>query len=853
MADYKIELGIGLNNTDFDNIKDKIKSLENDGIKIKLDDSVIDTQIKGIETRLKKLDGIKIDLGNSINFDGNAAQQAGQNIGDAINKGMQKSFQGFKNNANILENFKKSLRNIGMGTDEIDAIANRIQNLGIQIETLDQKRIRAAAGKGKRKGKNILSVDISGTDTDGNVVKFTEQYNVANGRLVKSIEDVSTAQKKAGASTNTFVKQQKRAVSDLTNQINQMNSAANDKNASRPIKEDSYLTRLKPKYDEITNAIQRMANASNANTFEDERNNVKRLISEYKSLVSELRNADNVSSKMKGTDFASGLDIAKNDLERFKAQAKDFPQITTTIKALDEAIGKVGDASSLNKFNDQLRVARSELAKIKAETIAANRKEKVGIDVSGITSQIANIQRISPEIDKFETEIDGVKVSVNSLLDDLSKVNTASDFSVVKARFKAFTDAAEAAGIQIKEVAKNAKTVNEIKFKINDSGFNGFEQEVKRAHEAAEKLSVSSPKLEAALKQLNIAMNSVYSAEQSGDVQRLINANEKYEASIKQVYSQLKLLQKEEEKAYKAEMLSQKKASLNSEMEIWLKENTRATKDFGEEIKKLQASLNGLDDSGVKLAGQQFKNLTKQAQVMGKTGLTVFDKLKSKAKEYMTYLSAAEIFMYAQQAFSSMFEQIKLIDSAMTELKKVTNETDAAYDQFLTNAASRAKEIGTTIDGLVESTADFARLGYGFKDAQGLAEVANIYAVVGDDIDSVESATESLISTLTAFKNEANGLSSSDFAMDVVDKMNEVADTYSISSGGLGEALKRSASSMETANNSLDETIALITAANEVVQDPEVVGQAFKTISMRIRGNFFVPIYNENYSLCYAV
>ena len=41
---------------------------------------------------------------------------------------------------------------------------------------------------------------------------------------------------------------------------------------------------------------------------------------------------------------------------------------------------------------------------------------------------------------------------------------------------------------------------------------------------------------------------------------------------------------------------------------------------------------------------------------------------------------------------------------------------------------------------------------------------------------------------------------------------------------------------MSAANNTLSETIGLITAANSVVQDPASVGTAFKTISMRIRG-----------------
>lgn len=715
---------------------------------------------------------------------------------------------------------KQTLKSLDFNTNSLDKMIGDFEELGVTV-----KKVAHSLNK-----DGSITFNVEGIDEAKNVVKAvkTLKSDGSFGSFSSSVsQDLKASEK--------FLKQQKQTVANLTNQINQLNRSAIDQNANRPIKEDGHLKGLADKYDEITAAIQRMKNASDSNTFADEKIEVEKLISEYKSLTKEFRNAENVSNKMKGTDFASGLDIAKNDLEKFKAQAKDFPQITATIKELDKAIEGVGDAASLNKFNDQLRVARSELAKVKAETIAANRSEKVGIDVSGITSQIANIQRISPEIDKFETEIDGAKVSVRSLLDDLSKVNTSSDFSVVRARFKAFEEAAEAAGIAIREIAKNAKTVNEIKIKLNDTGFNGFEQEVQRAHDAVKKLSTSTPQLETALKQLDNAMNGVYSAEQSSDVQRLISANEKYENSLKQVNSQLKLLQKEEEKAYKAEMLSQKKAALNSEMEIWLKENTRAAKDFGEEIRKLQASLNGLDDSGVRLAGQQFKNLTKQAQVMGKTGLTVFDKLKSKAKEYAAYLSAAEIFMYAEQAFMSMFEQVKLIDSAMTELRKVTDETDASYNRFLTNAASKAKEIGTTIDGLIESTTDFARLGYDFTDAQGLAEVANIYAVVGDEIEGVEGATESLISTMAAFKGEMNGMSNTDFAMSIIDRFNEIGNNFSISSGGIGEALERSASSLMAANNTIDESIALITAANSVVQSPEQVGNAFKTISMRIK------------------
>ena len=506
-----------------------------------------------------------------------------------------------------------------------------------------------------------------------------------------------------------------------------------------------------------------------------------------------------------------------------------------TIEELDRAIEGIGDKPSLDSFTDQLKVARAELAKVKAETIAANRKEMVGIDVSGATSRIADIQRISPEIDEFKAKINGAEVTVESLLDDLSKVSTASDFSVVNKRIKAFEEAAKSAGIAVTEAVTKVSTIDKIKFKLEDTGFNGFAQEVKRAHEEVDRLEGDYKNLTIALRELDIAMENVYSANASGSAKELASANEQYEKSLKRVYSQLKLNQQAEKDAYNAEMLDQKRTALSSDMEIWLKENTRATKDFGEEIRKLQSSLNGLDDKGLKRASQQFTNMKKQAQIMGKTGLTVFDQLKAKAMQYASYLSAAEIFMYAEQAFRSMFEQVKLIDSAMTELKKVTDETNASYDKFLTNAATRAREIGTTIDGLVESTADFARLGYGFEDAQGLAEVANIYAVVGDEIEGIDGATENLISTLAAFKDEMNGMSNTDFAMSIIDSLNEIGNNYAISSGGLGEALKRSASSLAAANNSLHESAALITAANTVAQNPEKVGKiVVPTIKMAI-------------------
>lgn len=61
-------------------------------------------------------------------------------------------------------------------------------------------------------------------------------------------------------------------------------------------------------------------------------------------------------------------------------------------------------------------------------------------------------------------------------------------------------------------------------------------------------------------------------------------------------------------------------------------------------------------------------------------------------------------------------------------------------------------------------------------------------------------------------------------------------NNYAIDSAGIGEALQRSAASFNAANTDLSKSIALITATNEVIQDPTSVGTLWKTMSARIRG-----------------
>ena len=61
-------------------------------------------------------------------------------------------------------------------------------------------------------------------------------------------------------------------------------------------------------------------------------------------------------------------------------------------------------------------------------------------------------------------------------------------------------------------------------------------------------------------------------------------------------------------------------------------------------------------------------------------------------------------------------------------------------------------------------------------------------------------------------------------------------NNFAITAEGLGSAIERAGASLVAANNDIYESVALITAGNSIMQDPDLMGNTLKVVSMRIRG-----------------
>lgn len=228
-------------------------------------------------------------------------------------------------------------------------------------------------------------------------------------------------------------------------------------------------------------------------------------------------------------------------------------------------------------------------------------------------------------------------------------------------------------------------------------------------------------------------------------------------------------------------------------------------------------------------SANRMAELKTRAQELGLEGKTLGQTFQNLFGEHFSTAIAMGALHLMQDSLHQIYQNVLDIDTAMTELKKVTDETGATYDAFMDRSADTAKKLGADLGDLINTTADWARLGYDIGDAEELARVSTLYKNVGDSIDSAGQASEYLISTLKGFDLDASA------AEHVLDAINAVSNTEPVSAQDLGEIMKRSSAAMSAANNTMEETIALGTAMNSVLQDADRAGTTLKTVSMYLR------------------
>lgn len=137
---------------------------------------------------------------------------------------------------------------------------------------------------------------------------------------------------------------------------------------------------------------------------------------------------------------------------------------------------------------------------------------------------------------------------------------------------------------------------------------------------------------------------------------------------------------------------------------------------FNDSVTELNFTLKNTDgtlsqmsasfDESMSMIGSSTQKVEKSTNMFS----SMFGEIKKKGKELLQYTAARMGIDEVIQQVRNGIQYVREIDTALTELKKVTNETDATYNQFLQTASKTAGVIGSTVSELTTMSAEWARL-----------------------------------------------------------------------------------------------------------------------------------------------
>lgn len=246
---------------------------------------------------------------------------------------------------------------------------------------------------------------------------------------------------------------------------------------------------------------------------------------------------------------------------------------------------------------------------------------------------------------------------------------------------------------------------------------------------------------------------------------------------------------------------------------------------------KIAAAFNEKDPEKMRaqitLLNKEVSGLSSEINIAGKAQQSFSDSIENTGRRLAAYMTSMLSYTLVLGALKSGLKAVQDTDNAMAELKMVTNATSSSYDNFLKNATEGATRLGTSIDELINSTTSFVRLGYSFDDASKLGEYASILSTVGQM--SLDDATSAMVSQMKAF-----GVATED-ALGIIDLLTVSDSQFSVTAAGVATALQRSSAALAAANNTMEESVALVNAVNAVLQDPEKSGTVLTRIASRLR------------------
>lgn len=726
----------------------------------------------------------------------------------------------------MINKIDSSINNLAKETSKIKLNMNL--DFGTEMSEKMNQQVSKAVSRQVQAYKNLFETMKGSGKTTEEMIKFSLPENASNSEIVGAYKGViERAEKQYGKSTYSLRLGSK--YNDAKNEIKNANAALRRAEIKRTNSNGvsdllggnfgdviNELSKIAAKLDEISSSASGLKSAFetgfNVSASVEE---IAQLTNKVKKLEDELQKVKSVSSGTVSTGVTLGnesnISLENNPKKDAFLGDIDTSSSVKSLENLEEEIKKIfTDANELQEILDSLHNGKYFHLSWTTDGIDATGADERVRQLSKLLKEYGyTINNFKSDSDAFDTSgvINAVKEENNVLEQNTQKVkeNTQAKEQNVNVNFNKYDKRLDSYN---GKVDKYQATID----RFNDGGWTSdtYLKNVQAVRDAIKQYATL-------LDNIKTNQNGIASDE---DIQNL----DKYEKKIKDTIATVTNMSAAE-KGYNF-VSGQKELDKIHKL---LNENSRMSSEAKAKIKAYYKEIESGNPSMSldRIHGEIMKIYNAEVEA-GRAGRSFFDTLKNSGFHQIAAQMAGMFGVYdVINLGKEGFNVVRELNTALTEMRKVSDETVQSLKDYQATTFDTADEVGTTAKQIQNSTADWMRLGESMNQAAESAKDANVLLNVSE-FEGIDEATESLVSMSQAYKDLDK--------MDIIDVLNNIGNNYSISTDGLATALKNSASALVTANNDLNEAVSLTTAGNAITQDPSKVGAGLRTISLRLVG-----------------
>ncbi len=574
------------------------------------------------------------------------------------------------------------------------------------------------------------------------------------------------------------------------------------------------------------------------------KSNVAKLLSDMKQVQDRLDTVEGKEYKIKlNVDEKKLSSVISNlekmldslgkgtgDFKQFENLSKELSSVVSEVQSLSKAFGKVDDSGTKTLLSSIQNIDKS-LSELSQNILNVNKNMgNMGDNTSGAVRQVENITNESKKAASALENVAKAQAKVNGQKTNISSASTESVTNSIKEENNVLEQNTQKIKENTQAKAQNAN-VNLNKYDKRLDSYNGkvdkYQATIDRFNDGGWTSDTYLKKVQAvrdAVKQYATLLNNIKTNQNGIATDEDIQSLDNYEKKIKDTIATVTNMSASE-KGY-SQLAGQKEIDKINKI---LRENSAMSSEAKAKIKAYKQELiSGNPSVSLEKIHGEILKIVNAEELAGRAGRSFFDTLKNSGFHQIAAQMAGMVGVYDVINLGKKgFNVVRELNTALTEMRKVSNETVQSLKNYQATTFDTADAVGTTAKQIQNSTADWMRLGESMDQAAESAKDANVLFNVSE-FEGIDEATESLVSMSQAYKDLDK--------MDIIDVLNNIGNNYSISTDGLATALKDSASALVTANNDLNEAVSLTTAGNAITQDPSKVGAGLRTISLRLVG-----------------